>query len=367
MPILAVKCGKGSVIEVNGIQRFCRKAGHVFFDVPAPSVNVIRSWTTKHEFDLNSNGMEAVAIPGVGIVEFQAEKDSHSKSAYSVSVRGCIAIDWGGIVEIEVSASVLLHENLCTPVKLNETEMRFRGSAATASVYRDNGIRLAITPKGRGEQMYFGICGGFNAKLGKLDVGSKSLLTVAVNDMDMHGKPIGRLIVVNDNAEAVLELSGDIVEIADGCVDKIDKIDAVSGLERRTRYDHRNVAFALLRDDIGHFTEKERKPVKQTEITAELIMRIKYSQFNEARKLLSAELSEALDDETIKAFFGSFERVVFKPCPIIGESGDSELVSTIVAGLIDEEPSVGSVVRPRQLAVSLQGGLITDIEALEEE
>ena len=140
-------------------------------------------------------------------------------------------IDWGDAVE--ALAEPVPYEAFRSPVPrlVSEAEFIYKGSPAKAELYVDGALRLALAPD-RGEAFSISLGYGVGGSLKPLDMGRERVLSVlAKTDGGM------RLIIVDTNAEIMLDESGSAAEIGDGYPTLIAALPSVRGLERRTRYE----------------------------------------------------------------------------------------------------------------------------------
>ena len=324
MPFIYFESCIESVVEINNERYILNKGSSVMYASSVPSINVIKQFPLCDRIDITEHA-ELVYFPKICAVELteRAVGGGH----YITRTRGCAAVDWGSIIEVKMFPRFYKMEISFMPVLLDEIDFIYKGAASTASLYLDNGIKLAIKQKGRGEPLYFALGPGFGGKLEKTASGNKNRLTISIDDADSRGVAFKRTLFIDENAQVLNE----------------------------------NTSYEAVNGSGG-----------QREAALSIVRNIGLGNMKEARECLSKELSDALDDDSIREFLGPFASAALMPrLDEITNDGyeDENKTADVTVGLFDiniDEQEAG-VIFPRKYVIRMIGNTVSDIVAVEEQ
>lgn len=227
---------------------------------------------------------------------------------------GVRLIDWGGGLTELIARFARMPQREPEPALLDRIEFETADGKAEIALYRDCGLRLSVAADGRETSM--AVCGGTNGKLQALDVGGERLLILlAEGCFSEEDGQKSRIVALDGELRIAASMQGDLCEVRDGYLTAITALGTVSGHERRQRMElfSRAEKPQEARTDIGFFTHPRREPETAAETALAFLQCVKLGLADEAFGLLSAQLAEALDEETLFAFFGDFDEA--RLCP----------------------------------------------------
>lgn len=255
-------------------------------------------------------------------------------------------VDWGGVIEIPVRPLFLPAGGQAPPMLLSSIGWRYDGRPARAELFRDDGLRLAVVSEGR-EPVSFALGAGDTGSLRLFDVGSARLLVVLA-----IARGSERLIMLDQNAGVLLDVSGDRASIEDGFPTVTQRMGTVRGHARKTRFEFSGGAFVKLPESVVFVEGEPNEPANETQRALAAVQETALG-FESAAEFFEPGLARKAGEEGFKSFFGSFDEA--RPYPMELREGEA------IVGLITND---GPIARPKKFLFAFSGGLITDAEEL---
>ena len=288
-------------------------------------------------WSINDGANAAIPVPVLHRIAFG--KDSAASASLAI-------VDWQDVIEVELVPAYALSQTAQTPFSLDKTEYFYGEQRAAAELYRDGGLRLALTPRG-GETFSLSLGAGSDGRLSVVDAGSSRLLTVSA----VHGKK-QRLILLNSKAETVFDAEADEAHIEDGCIALITNLGTVKGHSRKERYTYSNAGTRLISSEIGFFTSTGISPGTEAEKALSVVQEIRLGIYD-GREFLADELASSVGADSLREYFGEYDGERIYPA--------EEQTGKATVGLTSGN---GRIVTPRRLVFEFSEGLITDIREL---
>lgn len=257
-------------------------------------------------------------------------------------------IDWGCAVEIELVPLYAKLPEKRPPVLLDSTEFYLGDRRARAELTLNNGLQLRLITRD-GEEKPIPLGDGVSGSLRVLDVGSARLLTVGIETDD--GRQ--RLVILDPKGSVLLDSEADRALVEDGYPTAITRLGTVAGHEKRTRYEYSGGGFRIADERIGFFTHETKRPSFPGEAALAFVQELSLGLWEEAGSRLSPELSEELDEDSIRAYLGEFDLAALAPF----EEGEGRAT----VGLFEKGELISF---PRAFVFTLEDALITDITEL---
>lgn len=366
MPLIYFTSCEDCVIETDSGRCLCQKDGGALCPLRKGEESIVKIWGVNRTFgdlaDPVHDGVEIVSVPRICLFDFTSGGDASCRRARA---EGCSLIDWGAFYEAKVSPVCIKIGAYCSPIKLDEATFGVRSGEMKAELYLDGGLRLSVSHRNRKDSVYFGIGRGITGRLGIIDVGSKRLLTVSTEDISSYGKRAERMIIVDENAETLLDISGDKVTIADGMAESITALDGSVCAKLVRRYDINDKGGFDLKEERTEPVFGEEAAPNSMDTALCFISELARGRYKEARRYLSDDLSEAIGDESLSDFFGSFSKALPMPTPneLLGFRSESE--DAAVIGLFDKlEAEAGGLAVPKLFSFRIPGRVITDVSEI---
>ena len=263
------------------------------------------------------------------------------------SIAGTVPmIDWGDVIEAGVEPLYFRPYVQTEPRPMGSVQYYFGDAKAKAELYVDGGLRLALTPRG-GEAFSIPLGPGTEGRMQLMDVGRETVLAVIASCGDRM-----RLILLNKNAEILLEETGTFAGIADGYPCTYEMLGTIRGHERRKRFEYANGSFAPKDESIGFYHAAEREPESDAERAIDLIERLRFG-IEGWRGAMTSELAEGTTESELAAFLGDYDRAAVYPM----EEPGGRVTIGLISG--DDNPA-----HPRKFVFVFSDGLLTDIEEL---
>ena len=303
--------------------------GRLVFPAPFDGEIVFTAWGIR-------DGCELIPIPMLARIRFS----NGSVIGSTLSV-----VDWGFAAEAEISLPTIPRDRCDMPLLLDSKEIPFGGKTAKAELYRDGVIRLGISGRGM-DPVTLAIGEGRSGSLGVLDVGSERLINISISSG--YGE---RLILLNGEAETLLDISGDTAEVIDGLPTAITGLDTVRGHEKKQSFEFAGGSFRSPKEEIGFFTHSPHEPEDDRERALSVIEEAHIGIDEEWMRFVDPELAKELTGGALRDFLGLFDKAKLAPV--------TEPAGRVTVGLIDNGLLIS---RPRLLSCVMSGGMLTDIE-----
>ena len=250
-------------------------------------------------------------------------------------------IDWGDVIEAEAAPIPREPFSPEKPTVADAVDYFLGERRARAELITGGGLSLALTPSG-GRPEVFALGEGRGGSLRVLDVGSARLL--AVRTETRAGE---RLIMLDNEAETLLDIEGDAAIVEDGRPTAIKALPSVRGLERRERYEFTRGGFSALPLETGFFINKEREPENEAEAALSIAEEIGLGWDERWKGLVDFE------PDTVRDFLGDFGEARLWPM--------EEKDGRVTVGLLEGESVIR---RPRRLVFVMEKGRLSDIEEI---
>ncbi len=258
--------------------------------------------------------------------------------------------DWRGLFEVWLSPCLLPICGRRKAESFGSVQFRYGGAPAKIELINDGEMRLVVSPESEKSSSAFAIGFGDSGILSLLDVGRERLLEARIAYQGGE-----RLILLNGELDALLDISGDMVGVIDGYPTAICELETSAGFQRRERYEYRSGEYVPLAEEYGFFTREAVAASCDEEIALCFCESIHLRLYDNASPLVASELTQSLSIDEIAEYLGDFE--FCKASPLSNTSN-----GFIVIGLFDEKKPV---MLPRLFRFELRGGLINDIESLD--
>ena len=285
-------------------------------------------------WSVSDNNAVCFAVPALHRIRIEEGR------AVDSSIR---VFDWEGVIEGELEPKILTMPVSAKPMLLDRTEYVFGERKATAELYRDNGLRLALTPAG-GETFSFPVGEGDEGRLGVIDTGRTRLLTV-----NAKAGRTERLVIVDPRADIVFEGEADVAGITEGYPTLIRELNTVRKHQQMERYSLSSSGAELYDRRIGFFTRASIDPQGGAETVLSVIQELRLGVYDLSYGI-SGELAAETSVSDLKAYFGEFDAERLYPA----EEGEGR----VTVGLYND---VGRIIKPRRFLFELSDGLISDI------
>lgn len=261
----------------------------------------------------------------------------------SSSVR---TVDWGGVIEAELEPYSIEAPCFEDPLLLDKADFYFGERRASAELYRDNGLRLALTPRG-GETFSFPIGKASEGRLSLYDTGGSRLLSVWAK---RGGRE--RLVMLNARAETVFDAEADLARIEDGFPTLLTRLGTVKGHEKRERYEFRDPGFTLYSRDTGFFTHSAGVPSGDAQKALSIAEELRLGVYDGA-EFLTPKLAGELGSDSLRAYFGDYTGEKLYPA--------EEPSGRVTLGLFGEDSYFAA---PRRFLFEFANGLVSDVREL---
>ena len=377
VPLIIIKSKASCAVETSCGFRLCGRGRNAVVACEAPTLEFFKVWWMEESSD-------AICIPRICCIRIE-KADSIASGAHQgkliVSACGCRALDWGnGIIEVELFNRKNNIASTPNVALLDSADIVYKGARARAELYCDSGIRLAVTDERSRAQTCFYLGQGNNGKLDKYDTGSRRLLTVRFwGGADSLSCDTQHLLILDENANSMLDIEGDIANIIAGYPTAVKRLDTVRGHERHARYEYASGAFTLKENEVVLSEDAGAAPSDSPARALCIVEAVGLGRYDEARAYMSGELSNGLDDNDIKSFFGSFEKAALLPCAegllMKDDYNEGTGEQTITVGVISKDDmslqeqnrfSEHKAICPRLYRITMRQGMAYDIEQQEE-
>ena len=315
-------------------------SGDSWFELPA-HVPVALPMSNNREMFFSvwcSGSNEGITVPT--FIRITAENGRFA------SVGGSMLIDWGDVAQVIVEPQIYKPYRPLPPRLIDSMDFFLRERRATAELYIDGGLRLALTPAD-GETFSFALGDGIDGSLKRMDVGSTVLLLVKFRTSTSEG-----LMLIDRNADVLLSVEGDHAELTEGYPTVYSDLKTVKGYQRRVRYEYLNGRFAEASNDIGFFTTTPRELLNNADRALCLVEELKLEK-PEWKNLMSSELAAESTQNALAEFFGPYHHAAAYPV--------EEPEDRVTIGLFD---GTNGIQRPRKFLFRFERGLVSDIEEL---
>ncbi|MBO4383932.1 MAG: hypothetical protein J5854_00750 [Clostridia bacterium] len=254
-------------------------------------------------------------------------------------------LNWGDVIEAEAEPFFIREPPKTDPGVLGTAETVFGGSRVRAELFYDNGLNIAYTRDGA-PPVSVAIGEGENGSIRTLDAGSARYLVVRA---DVCGGK--RLVILDGEGAVTLDVRGADADVVEGYPTVTERLGSVRGLERRTRFKLVKGTCKALPSELGFFTGEEHIPESDTERALSIAEDVLFGRESGWRAFLSEELSETLQNDSLKTFFGDYDAA--RPHPVEERDG------RVTVGLYSKKDHIAS---PRRFLFVFEGGLLTDVE-----
>ena len=255
-------------------------------------------------------------------------------------------IDWGDVVEADAGPRIDRNEPPAQPRLLSSADFYYKEARAKAELYLDGGLRLCISPE-RAEAFSIPLGEGTGGSLRTVDMGREVMLAVLGETGDGM-----RLLMLNKDAETLLNEEGSRAEISGGLPTVIQRLESRRGLERRLRYELSQRGFVKTEDELGFFTRPENAPKTDAETALCFFEELLLGYEEGWRKALSGQIAGAGEKE-LREFIGGYSKAAVYPL--------EEPLGSVTAGVFGEGETI---VRPSRFRLVFGDGIITDIVGL---
>ena len=230
----------------------------------------------------------------------------------------------GGVYELRMTTGCELKSaGVKFPRTLDQLSYSVGNRRRTLTLYQEGDLRLCIEDGGRPRT---------GLALGEGDFGTLAVYTAggrqfaAVRTVGRGGE---RLLMLNNDLNAALELTGAHITLEEEGVAVIDPLGTCMGHERRTFYTYNAGAFRPGQPQIGFFTHSYVKPTAGTQLTTAFCEAVREGFAEEAYSYLTTTLAQDLNFGEIQDFLGNFQECR----PPLSDDGGTLL------GLISEDGS----------------------------
>ena len=254
--------------------------------------------------------------------------------------------DWDGVIEGVLKPLLIPIPTADKPMLLDKADYFYGDKKAFAELYRDNGLRLALTPSG-GDTFSFPIGKGEEGRLSLIDTGRTRLLTVNAKAGIKE-----RLVIIDPRADIVFEGEADTARITEGYPTLTHELDTVRRHQLIERYSLNSSGTVLFDRRIGFFTREAEPPKGDAQTALSVVQEIGLGVYDFSYGI-SDELAGETDIDQLKEYFGEFDRERLYPA----EEGEGR----VTVGLIKGE---GRIIKPKRFLFEFSEGLITDIREL---
>ncbi len=367
MPVLIIRSGIPCYIEAHGGLYYCSSCEPVVMSCPEGGEAVFKAWGA-------GSDPGKIFIPT--LFGFKARKDYGGGGAgEAISVFGCDAIVWGDTIELLVKPRTIFDTGECAK-SLASAPFVYKGMAAEAELLCDGRMMLAVRPAKTAEAFSLTLGRADEGRLGQYDTGRSRLLTISLKGSVLSpGDGKQRLIILNENAEAILDVVGDEAAVVEGYPQKRELIGRHSLLFATQKYRYEKGKF-VSKGIIRSIGSKENGQTDSAESVALSFTEfVQWGEFQSARGLMTEELSSRLDDNDISEFFGEFNRIESYPALNHYEEND---IQRCTIGIFNDgsqcfengpclafEERNGRVFNPTVITYTLSNGKITDVEICE--
>lgn len=251
----------------------------------------------------------------------------------------------GGVYELFIeTGSFLKHTRPPFPHTIDTLEYSVNKHRRSITLYYENGLRLSIDENARTLAAY-ALGQGDGGSLALFQAGDKRFAKVIANLIDKQV----RLLLLDQNLDAVLDITADAVRTADETVEQIVLLDTLQKHERITRYRLMGDVFEAYDEETGFFTHGYAYPNSRVHLVQAFCEAVREGFEEEARGYLTDGLNADFSFVEIKDFLGNFASV--RP-PVSDRSGR-------YMGLIEMEGERLSTARLYEF--SFEGEKISDI------
>ncbi len=333
VPLIVIRSAAPSLVEVNGqLLGECQAGSHIampagdsgdYFISVAPLSFGCGAWRYPVTRKLSLRGGEALPVQGSGVSLCR----------------------WpGGVYELcfcpqEESPA----PGADFPKELDQLGFTQGKSRKTLTLYRENGLKLLSEEEGR-QPSCISLGGGEYGSLALYGVAGRQLIAVTTF---FEGRQ--RLLMLDGEMNALLELSGQSILLEEGFVSLIEPLGTLLGHQRRTRYVYQGGGFSQLSAETGFFTNEYAFPEDSASLAAAFCEAVQSRLDDEAKSYLCPQLRNEFSIDEIRAFLGSF--CCCRP-PLSDRSGR-------LMGLI--QTAEDGAACARLFEFSFEGGLIADI------
>lgn len=252
-------------------------------------------------------------------------------------------IDWGDALEAFIEPLPIMRAPDNAPRLLDSCGFAYKDSRAGAELYLDGGLRIAFAPE-RGEAFSVPLGEGTGGSLRTVDLGREVML--AVLGETERGM---RLIMLDRNAETLLDEEGSFADISDGSPTIVRSLPSARGLEKRIRFELSPRGFVKSGEETGFFTHPERPPDTDADRALCFFEELALGFERGWRGLLSGGLS-GTGEEELRGFLGSWSKAAVYPM--------EEPEGTVTAGLYEDGDTI---IRPRRFRLVFEDGAISDL------
>lgn len=327
VPLIVIRSATHSLIEVNGqILGECLPGSHVA--MPAGDTG---------DYYISSTPLEGAGWPTTRKLSL---KQGAALPPKGDNVELC---SWpGGVYEVCFCAASPAAPLADFPRQLDQLSFSCGRTRRTLTLYYEGGLRLLMEDENKSSCI----------SLGPGDYGTLALYTAGGRQFAAvitHEGSVSHLLMLDINAEAVLEISAAEVFLEQDCIAAIDDLGTVMGHQRRRKFIYSAGEFSAVRPETGFFTREYVFPKNNGLLVRAFAEAVREGFREEALSYLTEDLRRDFPFDEIRHFLGNFQSC--RP-PLSDKSG-------ALLGLITSEGS--RVSSARLYEFKFENGLISDI------
>jgi len=327
VPLIVIRCGERSLVEVNGQPLGeCAAGAHVAL----PAGDAGEYYISFIPLDA---GSRCAVTRKVTIENGEARADASDVSMCA----------WpGGVYEFCMDEAAA---GAASPASetLDQLSYSIGRERRTLTLYYDGGLKLLVED---GERAAAGISVGA-ARYGSLalyEVSARKFAAVLTTCERGEG-----LLLLDEELRPALELAAERILLEESCIYAIDGLDTLMGHQSRAKYVFSGGQFSAEPPETGFFTREYARPASERELPTAFCEAVRLGLRAEAESYLSPALKAEFRFDEIKDFLGNFQ---YCRLPLSDKSG-------ALLGLVARER--GNVSSARLYEFTFENGLIADL------